>query len=229
MNEEHDSLILNKTWSYLDRRDVQNDANVISCKWVYRIKENNKDDSLHFKARLVFRGFEQTDCGETFAPVPKMATIRMLFAFAVVHDWDIWQMDVVTTFLHHMIDEDVYMELPEGYGIPEDEGGNSGSNSGGGNSSILPGECRKKYICKLNKALYGLKEAPRAWYTVIDEFLTCGLKLKCSVYDANLYIMKDLFLLLWVDDIMIFTLRCTINMATPVSHVKSQLSAKYRM
>ena len=59
-----------------------------------RFKEN-EDHSLRFKARLVFRGFEQTDCGETYAPVPKLATIRMLFALAAIHDWDVWQMDVV--------------------------------------------------------------------------------------------------------------------------------------
>ena len=61
----------------------------ISCKWVYRIKQND-DSSIQYKAKLVFRGFEQTECGETFAPVPKLSTIRMLFALAASHDWDIW-------------------------------------------------------------------------------------------------------------------------------------------
>ena len=145
MKEEHNSLLLNDTWSYVKRANVP-DKNIISCKWVYRIKENNDNDSLYFKARLVIRGFEQTQCGETYTPVPKLPTIRMLFAFAAVHNWDIWQMDIVTAFLHPKLDEDVYMELPEGYGL----------------NNLSPGECRRTYVCKLTKALYGLKQPPRA-------------------------------------------------------------------
>ena len=109
MNEEHNSLILNDTWRYLERKNLPHNTNVVSCKWVYRIKENHDDGSLRFKARLVFRRFEQTDYGETFAPVPKLATIRMLFALAATHDWDIGQMDVITAFVHPTIKEDVYM------------------------------------------------------------------------------------------------------------------------
>ena len=180
MKEEDDLLILNKTWSYLNRRDVSNDANVISCKWVYRILEHNEDESNRFKARQVFPAFEQTECGEPYAPVSKMATICMLFAFAAMHDWDICQMDIVTILLHPTIVEDIYMELPEGYSIPGDE-----DNSRNGN-----------YVYKVNKAIYGLKQAPCTWYTDIDEFLTRGLSLWRSVYDANLYVMKDPFLLL---------------------------------
>ena len=69
MKEEHESLMLNGTWEYLQRKDIPPNERAISCKWVYRIKEND-DSSLRYKARLVFRGFEQTECGETFAPVP---------------------------------------------------------------------------------------------------------------------------------------------------------------
>ena len=151
-------------------------TNVVSCKWVYRIKENHDDGTLRFKARLVFRGFEQTDCGETFAPVPKLATIRMLFALAAVHDWDISQMDVVTAFLHPTIDEDVYMELPEGYsvsnGISDATSDRRFDRSSNGSSDNVRcnDDCRR-YVCKLYKALYGLKQAPRAWYADIDKFL----------------------------------------------------------
>ena len=148
MKEEHNSLLLNDTWSYVRRADVP-DENIISCKWVYRIKENHDNDSLRFKARLVIRGFEQLECGDTYTPVPKLPTIRMLFIFAAVHDWDIWQMDVVTAFLHTKLDEDVYIALPEGYDLRRSP------------NERLPND-RTVYVCKLNKALYGLKQAPRA-------------------------------------------------------------------
>ena len=215
MKEEHNSLLLNDTWSYVKRADVH--ENIISCKWVYRIKENHDNDSLRFKARLVIRGFEQTECGETYAPVPKLPTIRMLFALAAVHNWDIWQMDVVTAFLHPKLDDDVYMELPEGYGLTSDN-----------HDNLSPGECRRTYVCKLNKALYGLKQAPRAWYADIDSFLTKSLSFHRSVHDANLYMMHGLFLLLWVDDILLFSPSSTVAIS-PIAHIKQQLSTKYRM
>ena len=85
MKEEHKSRILNGTWEYLERKDISHNERAISCKWVYRIKEND-DSSLRYKARLVFRGFEQTKCHETLATVPKLPTIRMLFALAASLD-----------------------------------------------------------------------------------------------------------------------------------------------
>ena len=67
---------------------------------VYRIKENHDNDSLHFNARLMIRGFESMECGDTYAPVLKLPIICIHFAFAAVYDWDIWQMYVGTVFLH---------------------------------------------------------------------------------------------------------------------------------
>ena len=205
---------------YLERKDIPPNERAISCKWVYRIKEND-DSSLRYKARLVFCGFEQTECGEAFAPVPKLPTIRMLFALAASHDWDIWQMDVVTAFLHPTIDENVYMELPEAYG-------ESNGMPGAGHAKVGSG----RYVCKLKQALYGLKQAPRAWYSDIDKYLTQTLHFRRSELDANLYIMQDLHLLLWVDDILLFALATSPTTSasdSPVQRVKGQLSTKYRM
>ena len=127
---------------------------------MYKIKEN-LDNTVRFKARLVIRGLEQqygVDYGETFAPVLKIATICLLFALAVHFNVNMDSMDVITVFLHPEIDEEVYMELPEGYGIPNIK-------------TLSPQECRQSYVCKLNKAIYGLKQAPRAWYSDVDAFL----------------------------------------------------------
>jgi hypothetical protein len=163
----------------------------------------------------VLRGFEQVyglNYGETFAPVPKLATVRLLFALAAAYDWDIHQMDVVTAFLHPTIDEEVYMEVPEGYDkeYPRDE-----------------------WVCKLNKAIYGLKQASHTWYKDIDGFLL-SLGFTRSNYDSNLYMMANsgVILLLYVDDILLFsTLNTSAGSPPPmtIADIKANLAAKYKM
>ena len=123
-------------------------------------------------------------------------------------------MHVITAFLHRTIDENIYMELPESYG-------ESNGVPGAGHAKVGSG----RYVCKLKKALYGLKQAPRAWYSDIDTYLTQTLHFRRSELDANLYIMQNLHLLLWVDDILLFS--PTSN--SPVQHIKEQLSTKYRI
>ena len=149
-HEEYKSLILNNTCQLINRNELPPNKGVISCKWVFKRKHNVVDNTTRFKARLCIRGFEQVkdiDYGETFArPVAKFATLRMLLALAAIHDWEIDQMDVETAFLNPQLEEEVYMESPEGY--------------------KTPGQ-----VCRLKKALYGLKQAPRAWYKDINTYL----------------------------------------------------------
>ena len=124
-------------------------------------------------------------------------------------------MDVITAFLHPEIDEEVYMELPEGYGIPN-------------NKSLSPQECRQSYVCKVNKAIYGLKQAPRAWYSNVDTFLP-SISFRQSSYDPNLYIYTQttkVYLLLWVDDFILFY---PTALASIAAKIKQQLSEKYRI
>jgi hypothetical protein len=74
----------------------------------------NPDGSKRYKARVVIKGYEQSDYGETYAPVAKLVSFRMMIALAVCHGWELDQMDVVTAFLNPLIEGDVYMELPKG-------------------------------------------------------------------------------------------------------------------
>jgi hypothetical protein len=168
IEEELHSLDFNKTWDLVDEDTLlRSGKRVIGCKWVFKQKRN-ADGSKRFKARLVIKGYEQQygiDYEETFAPVAKFATVRLLFALAAQYDWEIDQMDVITAFLNPVLQEEVYMELPKG-----------ASASGG------------KLYCRLKKSLYGLKQAPRAWYEDIDAFLTGTLGLTRSKEDPNLYI-----------------------------------------
>jgi hypothetical protein len=210
MKEELEALDKNKTWDLVNEDTIlMSGKRVISCKWVYKLKRN-ADNSRRFKARLVIRGFEQEyglDYTETFAPVAKFVTVRILLALAAKFDWEIEQMDVITAFLNPLLQEEVYMELPEGYALPKDYPCTSGG----------------RIVCRLRKCLYGLKQAPRAWYIDIDAHLS-SLGFTRSEEDYNLYISKHVLLLLFVDDMLLFAPKLdTIRI------VKELLYSKYQM
>ena len=139
INDEMDSLLSNGTWVLVD---LPPSCKPFGCKWVFRIKYNTDGSLQTFKARLVVKGFRQkegVDYFDTYALVARITSIRVLFALASIHDLYIHQMDVKTTFLNGDLDEEVYMEQPEGFVPPGNE----------------------KKVCKLVKSLYGLKQAPK--------------------------------------------------------------------
>ena len=131
------------------------------------------------------------------------------------------------------------MELPKGYSDSAIGENAHGENAGMPSAGHAIAEYRHsskcptgRLVCKLKKALYGLKQAPRAWYSDIDKYLTQTLHFRRSELNANLYIMWDLHLLLWVDDILLFSTApspSTPASDSPVQRVKRQLSTKYRM
>lgn len=214
--EELDSLISNRTWDLTLAKDAPAGAHVLSSKWVFK-KKMPVSGIPRFKARMVIRGFEQVhgvDYDETFAPVAKLVSLRMLIALAARFDWEIEQLDVVTAFLNPDIDGDIYMEIPDGFNLI--------------NKSDKPAPKRGKYILKLRKALYGLKQAPRLWYQHIDAFLqSLGFR-RCD-FDPNVYISKgsdgpQIILLLYVDDLLMFSAS-----AARIRHFKDLLMKKYRM
>jgi hypothetical protein len=140
MDEEYHALITNQTWHLIPSTHGQN---VIDCKWVYKVKRKADGTVDRYKACLVAKGFKQQygiDYEETFSPVVKSATIRVVLSLVVSCGWNLRQLDVKNTFLHGILEEEVYMRQPSGY------------------------ETRLGYVCKLDKALCGLKQAPRAWY-----------------------------------------------------------------
>jgi len=224
VGEELRSLAENSTWDYVRLEDVPAGVTPISSKWVFKTKEL-PGGGVRYKARLDIRGFEQqpgVDFDETFAPVAKLQSLRMMLALAAIHDWEIDQMDVVTAFLNPKIDDDVYMVVPQGI------------ESGG------------SQVCKLRKSLYGLKQAPRLWYVHIDQFLR-SLGLKRCEYDPNVYLSASItlanrtdtplaiwkskksadtpiILLLYVDDMLLFS-----PSADRVTTLKNLLHAKYKM
>ena len=140
-----------------------------------------------YKAIFVARGFSQKegiDYEETFSPVARYTSIRTNIALASKMKWKLHQMDVKTAFLNGVIEEEVYIEKPQGF----------------------EGEDGKSHVCKLKKSLYKLKQAPKSWYGHIDSFLT-SLGFTKSKANSNIYfkIMNNepVISLLYVDDLLL--------------------------
>jgi hypothetical protein len=181
---EFEALLSNKTWTLCRRPSHQH---VIHNKWVYKIKRKSDDAVDRFKARLVAKGFEQTsgiDYTDTFSPVIKPSTIRVILALAVYFNWMIKQLDISNAFLHGSLLEEVYMEQPKGF-VDKNH-----PNS----------------VCKLQKAIYGLKQAPRAWFKRLSTYLL-DIGFTASLVDTSLFIFMSggvhIFMLIYVDDIII--------------------------
>src|SRR3954470_14466435 len=103
MQEEYDALIANNTWHLVPPNSKRN---VIDCKWVYRIKKNADGTIDRYKARLVAKGFKQRygiDYEDTFSPVVKVATIRIVLSISVSQGWSLRQLDVKNAFLHGVL------------------------------------------------------------------------------------------------------------------------------
>jgi histone deacetylase 1/2 len=184
MNEEYDALIKNKTWHLVPHTSQKN---IIDCKWVYRIKRCSDGSIDRYKARLVAKGFKQRygiDYEDTFSPVVKVATIRIVLAISVSRGWSLRQLDVKNAFLHGVLEEEVYMKQPPGYADPH----------------------APHHICKLDKALYGLKQAPRAWFSRLSSKLH-ALGFISSKTDTSLFLYHKsaitIYLLIYVDDIIV--------------------------
>ena len=160
----------------------------IGVKWVFRTKFNSNGSILKHRARLVVKGFAQVagvDYGDTFAPVARHDTIRLLLALAGQMGWKVYHLDVKSAFLNGILLEEIYVQQPEGFEVIGHE--------------------HKVY--KLHKALYGLKQAPRAWYSRIDSHLI-QLGFRRSENEATLYLKQNddglqLVVSLYVDDMLV--------------------------
>jgi hypothetical protein len=182
IKREVDSVITNNTWDIIDR---PHDKKAITAKWIFKVKKDGNSHKL--KARIVARGFQQqegVDYEDIFAPVVRWSTIRTVLAIAAKNDWPLHQLDVVTAFLNGNIQEDVIMEIPEGF----------------------PGAGDPSKVCKIKRALYGLKQAPKAWHQRIDAWLV-SQGLMRSKQDPNLYFGtsngRKIIILLYVDDLLL--------------------------
>ena len=148
IEQEFNSLYENNVWTL---ETLPKGRKAIGCKWVFR-KKDLPDGGIRYKARLVAKGYSQVegvDYTDTFAPVLKYQSLRMLMATANEEDMHIHQMDVTTAFLYGELKEEIYLQLPEGFTHPDQEG----------------------KVWRLRKSLYGLKQSPRCWNSRIHNFL----------------------------------------------------------
>ena len=184
MKSEMKSMHENQVWNLIDPPEG---VKPIECKWIFKRKTDADGNVTIHKARLVAKGFRQVqgvDYDETFSPVAMLKSVRILLAIAAYFDYEIWQMDVKTAFLNGNLTEDVYMIQPEGF--------------------VDPNNASK--ICKLQKSIYGLKQASRSWNLRFDEVVK-GFGFIQNGEEACVYKKESgssrAFLILYVDDILL--------------------------
>lgn len=207
MKEELDSFEENEAWELVDHPQ---DSSVIQCKWVFK-KKYDSVNNVRYRARLVAKGFSQTpgvDFHETFSPVLRYSTLRLLFALAAKLNLDISHLDVTTAFLNGFLTETVYMKKP----IMFERNNNNGND---------------KKVLKLKRAIYGLKQSSRAWYQRVNDYLI-HLGYKKSDYEPCLFTkFKDnvkIIIALFVDDFFVFS-----NCTKATEQLVQELSNKFKI
>ena len=203
MDDELKALEETNTWNIVH---LPPGKHVVGCRWVYRFKFNPDGSIERPKSRVVAQGFTQhfgVDYKETFAPVAKMSTVKVLLSVAANHGWSLSQMDVKNAFLHGELEEEVYMKIPPGHPLCGDP----------------------SRVCKLNKSIYGLKQSPRAWHAKLSSTLE-DLGFTRSSADSSLYVQtgqtEKLMVLIYVDDLII-----TGSNADSIAALKKKLQGKF--
>ena len=206
MKGEMMELVKNATW---DLVELPKDRKTVGCKWVYKLKRGVDDTEDRYKARLVAKGFSQKagiDFHEIFSPVVKIVSIRIVLALVSLLDLELQQLDVKTAFLHGDFDEEIYMEQPEGFVQNRN----------------------KKFVCRLKKSLFGLKQSPRQWYKKFDSFMMSQNYIR-SEYDHCVYFKKlsngmFIILVLYVDDMLLAS-----KSIIEINRLKAQMARTFDM
>jgi hypothetical protein len=149
MDKEYAALLKSNTFTLVP---LPNNRKAIEARWLFKVKRKADGTIDRYKARWVAKGYSQKfgiDYYDTYAPVVRLENLRFLIAYATQHELHIDQMDVDSAFLQAELQEDIYVEQPEGF-----------------ISTKYP-----QYVCKLNKSLYGLKQAPLMWNNTLDKLI----------------------------------------------------------
>jgi hypothetical protein len=205
MQSEMDAVEKNYTW---ELADLPRGHNAITLKWVFKLKRDEAGAIIKHKAHLVARGFVQRegiDFDDTFAPVARMESVRLLFALAAQEGWRVHHIGVKSAFLNDDLKEEVYVHQPLGFAILGKEG----------------------KVLRLRKALYGLRQAPRAWNAKLDSTVK-GMGFGQSPHEAAIYRRGNggnaLLVGVYVDDLVI-----TGTKDTEVAAFKEEMKTTFQM
>ncbi|PKU76638.1 Retrovirus-related Pol polyprotein from transposon TNT 1-94 [Dendrobium catenatum] len=206
MHAEFEALTNQATWSLVP---APPNKPVLGCKWTFKTKLLPNGQVDRYKARLVALGYDQKfgiNYTETFSPVAKMPTIRLLLTLALQQKWPMYQLDVANAFLHGDLPEDIYMWQPPGFVNKQ----------------------QPNAVCKLHKSLYGLKQAPRQWFQKLTNFLK-SQGFIFSRADQSLLILDtadtQIFILIYVDDFLV-TGNNSVAIRRLLQHLQSEFALK---
>ena len=206
VTEEIQALVKNHTW---ELTTLPEGKKMVGCKWIFSIKYNADGSINRYKARLVAKGYTQSygvDYEETFAPVAKLNSVRVILSLAANLDWPLHQLDIKNAFLNGELEEEVYMQIPSG----------------------LESSSTSNKVCKLRKSLYGLKQSPRAWFDRLtrvvkeDGFTQC--QSDHTVFVKHSSEGKVALFIVYVDDIVI-----TGDDHDQIRHLKRLLAKEFEV
>ncbi|KAK1422305.1 hypothetical protein QVD17_25324 [Tagetes erecta] len=205
IKSEIDSILQNHTWELVD---LPPGCKPLGYRWMFKKKPKPDGTIDKYKARLVVKGYRQKeglDYFDTYSPVTRITSIRLVLAIAALRNLEVHQMDVKTAFLNGDLEEEIYMEQPEGFSAPGQEG----------------------KVCRLVKSLYGLKQAPKQWHQKFDNVMLDN-DFKINECDKCVYV-KDtsrgyVILCLYVDDMLIIG-----SDDSMIKSTKDMLKAKFDM
>ncbi|KAM0968159.1 hypothetical protein TB1_015836 [Malus domestica] len=205
MIDELRSMQTNNVWTLVE---APLNVKPIGCKWVFKTKRDLNGKVERYKARLVAKGFTQTegiDYSETFSPVSTKDSLRIILSLVAHYDLELNQMDVKTAFLNGELEEEIYIQQPMGF--------------------VREGQ--ENMVCKLNKSIYGLKQASRQWFMKFDQKVTAMGFIENKIDDC-IYVKvcgsKFVFLILYVDDILLAS-----NCMNMLLETKGLLSKTFEM
>ncbi|KAM0042466.1 putative RNA-directed DNA polymerase, protein kinase RLK-Pelle-CrRLK1L-1 family [Helianthus debilis subsp. tardiflorus] len=205
MEEELPAINWNGTWKLVS---LPAGKNLVGLKWLFKTKVGPDGQIIKHKARLVAKGYSQKygiDFEETFAPVARFETIRIVLAVAAHRGWTVHQLDVKSAFLNEELAKEIYVEQPEGFQV----------------------KGKEDQVYRLHKALYGLKQAPRAWYGKIDSYFARNGYTR-SLNELTLYVKHKsgnfIYVCLYVDDII-----CTSSSDALVAEFKEGMKKVFEM
>ena len=204
MQEEYLMHLENRTWEIVK---LPPGKKAIASGWVFRVKRNPDGSVERYKGRLVAKGFSQRpgqDYTEVFAPASRSASVRLVLAISAIEDLHLHSVDISHAFIHGELEEEIYMKQPEGFE-----------------------EMGPDYVCKLQRSLYGLKQAGRVWNKKLHSVLTLiGFKRLESDRSIYLYLRDDVKIIMpiHVDDLTLAS-----NSQSAIDHVVKELAQHFKL